>query len=131
MAVSFFVLCAVNQSLSATFEFTSSDGKGSVTFIAKTREERVIRDVRTELAKPFAKRSKHIIGPVTLGDEGYNKPWHWHFVRDKWSLTELSMELCDATPSYLESHLDEWLTQVGTFCPWNSRVSREIEMTFP
>jgi hypothetical protein len=35
------------------------------------------------------------------------------------------MELCDALPSYIESHLDEWLSEAGRACPWSSYLKAE------
>jgi hypothetical protein len=129
MSVTLVFLCAASQSLSATFEFVSGEGKNSEAFLAKTTDGEAIKQVRAELAKPLAERKKFILGPIDRGNEGYNKPWHWHFVRDKWKLAEMSMELCDGKPSYVETNLDEWLAKIGTFCPWTERVSREIEIS--
>ncbi len=37
-------------------------------------------------------------------------------------MAEVTIELCDGTPSYVEAHLDEWIEQVGRYCPWSARL---------
>jgi hypothetical protein len=94
-------------------------------FLLRTSNPEVIARARAELAKPFAERTLFPSGALVRGS-GYNAPWSWHLAEDRWNLVEMSMEVCDAWPGYIEEHLDEWLGQVGSFCPWSSRVEREI-----
>lgn len=37
-------------------------------------------------------------------------------------MAEVTIELCDGTPSYLEARLDDWIAAVGYFCPWSARL---------
>jgi len=37
-------------------------------------------------------------------------------------MAEVSIELCDGTPSFVEENLDYWLDTVHTYCPWSSKV---------
>ena len=37
-------------------------------------------------------------------------------------MAEVTIELCDGTPSIIENNLDEWLDVVGQFCPWDARL---------
>jgi len=97
------------------------------TFYAETDDPRLIAKVREELKKPLSQRTLHIHGLIARDANGVNDPWHWHYVNGNWGLTEMSMELCDGWPSYVETHLDDWLKKVGSFCPWDSRVVRELE----
>jgi hypothetical protein len=124
------VLCvaagtACSQPREAVFEFASTADVKAPTFMAKATDEKTIAAVRAELAKLPSDRSMHIAGPLERGDGGVNAPWSWHFTPDKWSLAEKSMELCDGTPQYVEEHLDAWLKDVGTYCPWKYRASSE------
>lgn len=105
------------------FEF-AHESRGE-TFFAQTSNPAVIAAVRNELSKPPNQRTLHINGALARGSAQINEPWSWHFVSDQWSLAELSIELCDSWPSYVEEHLDEWLADVGSFCPWGSRVVGE------
>jgi hypothetical protein len=116
---------------------TEREGAGVATFqilhpthderyLLRTSDPAVIARARAELAKPFAERTLHPNGALLRGDGGYNAPWSWHLADDGWNLVEMSMEVCDAWPGYIEEHLDDWLSQVGSFCPWSSRVEREV-----
>jgi hypothetical protein len=55
------------------------------------------------------------------GDGGYNAPWSWHFAPEETRMIEVSIEVCDGLPSYVEAHLDEF----PTYCPWGARVMAE------
>lgn len=61
-------------------------------------------------------------GRVRRGQVPYNLPWSWHIDPDDVAMAEATIELCDATPSYIEAHLDEWLNTVVRFCPWSARL---------
>ncbi len=70
-------------------------------------------------------RIGHINGELRRGDGGFNKPWSWHLDPDTIEVVEVSIELCDGTPSFVESELDYWLNVVKRFCPWGTRVVAE------
>ncbi len=103
-----------------------SDRSGSEDFIAKTADPAVIDKVLAELQIPVDQRLLHIHGAIDRGNDGYNLSWSWHFIPGQWDLTEMSIEVCDAEPSYVEAHLDEWLSMQNAFCPWDSYVKEEI-----
>ncbi len=109
-----------------SFEFAHGSEPGAATFVAVTANPAVIRAVRAELDKPLAQRTLHINGPIARGDGGHNAPWSWQFTKGKWVLTDFSMEECNGRPADVEQNLDEWLDGVGRYCPWASRVSREL-----
>ena len=52
----------------------------------------------------------------------HNAPWHWHLDPRDIAMAELSIELCDARPSYVEANRDEWIAQVGRYCPWAAQL---------
>jgi hypothetical protein len=107
------------------FEFEHPDGdRGRATLVAVTDDPAVIATARAELAKPPAQRTLHINGPIARGDGNHNRGWRWHFKPNEWTLAGISIELCDGRPSYVDEHLDEWLRDVGRFCPWSSRIAR-------
>jgi hypothetical protein len=58
------------------------------------------------------------IGPLRPGDGGFNAPWSWHFDPAEVRFTEVAIELCDGTPSYVETHLADY----PSYCPWSARV---------
>lgn len=108
-----------------TFEFLHVTDSATLTFRATTSDSAVIARVRAELEKPIEERHLHINGPIDAGT-GDNAPWSWHFEPDAWDLAEVSIEICDGTPTYVEENLEQWLDEVGQYCPWGSRVSREL-----
>ena len=96
-------------------------------FVVRTNDEQVLHVADSLLGLPTASRNMLVIGPIDRGDEGYNKPWNWHFKTSQWTFAEAAIELCDGMPSYVHAHLDEWLQAVGSYCPWSSRLERELK----
>ncbi len=111
------------------FEF-EHDGTGT-TFYAWTSDTAVISDVEAQLALPKAQRSMHINGAIDRIPQGcmLNKEWNWFFVPDQWVMAEVSIELCDGNPNFVEENIDEYI-RIGGYCPWGSYVLREIDNPF-
>ena len=61
-------------------------------------------------------------GRVIKGQVSYNKPWTWHIDSQDIAMAEVTIELCDGIPSYVEAHLDDWIASVGYFCPWSAEL---------
>jgi len=40
-----------------------------------------------------------IVGELRRGDGGFNKPWSWHLDPETIEIAEITIELCDGTPS--------------------------------
>lgn len=55
------------------------------------------------------------------GLAAYNKPWSWHIDPVDVAMAETTTEVCDAEPSYVEEHLQEFL-HVGRYCPWAAKL---------
>ena len=106
--------------------FLIGDLEGKEDFVAVTSDSAVIAVVNSQLAKPVAERKMHINGKIERGNGGHNLAWSWHFTPNQWSLAEMSMELCDGWPGFVEENLDYWIDTVGRFCPWSSYVKSEI-----
>jgi hypothetical protein len=66
-----------------------------------------------------------VTGSLEAGDGGFNDPWSWHLVPETVEFVEHTIELCDGLPSFVEEELDEWLNNVGTYCPWLSEIVAE------
>lgn len=62
---------------------------------------------------------------VNSGDGGFNSPWSWHLDPARVILGEIFIEVCDGRPSYVETHLAEWLGQ--RYCPWGAKVNAVYE----
>lgn len=110
------------------YEFAMRNMPASETVWAATEKAAVIAEVEKDLKAPVAER-RFIAGKLAAGNGGINGKWSWHFAPADWTLAEASIEVCDARPSYVEANRDEWLSNVKTFCPWSSYVSRECAPT--
>ena len=66
------------------------------------------------------KNQKFPIGRIAGGDGGFNRPWDWHFVPETVHMVDVAIEVCDGTPSYVNSHPNDFLA-VG-YCPWTAKV---------
>jgi hypothetical protein len=63
--------------------------------------------------------TRWVVGRLRRGDGGFNAPWSWHFDPDDpadISFAEVTIEECQATPGYVEEHLDAWLRRETPSC---------------
>ena len=65
------------------------------------------------------------IGPLRSGNGGFNTPWSWHMDPAEVRLTEVSVEVCDAMPSFVEENLNNFLRPEVGYCPWSARIVGE------
>lgn len=68
------------------------------------------------------KNNFHVTGILATGDGGFNSPWSWHLDPSSVRMAEVSIELCDGIPSFVEENLAYWLNTVHNYCPWGSKV---------
>lgn len=66
------------------------------------------------------KNNRFPLGKIDTGNGGFNGIWGWHFLPDTVRMVEVSIEVCDGTPSYVNTHLADYLA-VG-YCPWAAKV---------
>jgi hypothetical protein len=57
-------------------------------------------------------------GIVVRDDPGPNAPWSWHIDPATLHFADMTIEVCDGLPSYVE---DEIVTS-DQFCPWSAKV---------
>lgn len=114
------------------FEFALHGAGPDEHFRAATSDSATLAMIDQQLALPESERALHINGLIDSGSGGHNTTaggvfhWSWHLTPNQWQLVEVSIELCDGTPSMVEADLDYWLHTVGAFCPWGSYVSHEV-----
>ena|SRR3978361_49363 len=71
----------------------------------------------------------HVMGRIVKRKKPHNPDWSYHLDPATIDFFAMAIEVCDANMSYVEDHLDE---ACGAFlpgciwCPWSSRVVREI-----
>src|SRR6185503_15686207 len=91
---------------------------GAEQFVLRSTNPDTIAQLRDVLA---GRRTGFPIGPLRAGDGGFNSPWTWHFDEDKVEVAEVAIEVCDGTPSFVETHLSSF----PTYCPWSARIVSE------
>jgi len=57
-------------------------------------------------------------GVVVRDDPGPNAPWSWHIDPATLEFADMTVEVCDGLPSYVQ---DEIVTS-DRFCPWSAKV---------
>ncbi|AUX42418.1 calmodulin [Sorangium cellulosum] len=71
----------------------------------------------------------HVMGRIVKRPVSYNPGWSFHLDPATISFFAVAIEVCDASVSYVEDHLDE---ACGAFlpgchwCPWSSKLTREV-----
>ena len=88
------------------------------TFVMRVRDPETIRLAREHLQ---GRNQRFPVGPLRGGHGGFNAPWSWHFDPAEVRLAEAAIEVCDGTPSYVESHLADF----PSYCPWAARIVAE------
>ena len=58
------------------------------------------------------------LGRVVRDDPGVNAPWSWHIDPATLEFADVTIEVCDGLPSYVE---DETVTSAD-YCPWSAEV---------
>jgi Sporulation and spore germination len=63
-------------------------------------------------------------GPLLRGSgtANYNLPWSWHLDPALTRMAEVTVEVCDAAPSFVEANLDYFVDSVGRYCPWSAEL---------
>jgi hypothetical protein len=122
IASAFFLSASVHAD--QCFQFAEKKMGPEQNFAAVTTNDAIAAAARAQLLVPIEQR-KMIIGKIARGNGDRNGKWSWHFIPGDWSFAEMAIEVCDATPSYIEENLDAWLKSPVTFCPWASYVTGE------
>jgi len=105
---------ALSGGIKATFDVV---GESYSIFITnKTTIEEVLSLQRGE------SRATIPSGRLVRGSIDYNAPWSWHIDPEDIHMAEMTIELCDGTPSQVEADLDYWMNTVQRFCPWGAKL---------
>jgi hypothetical protein len=97
-----------------TLGFKGSDQ----TFVILARKQQAIRALRADLAKPVPER--RIVSGIVRAKRPFNRPWSYTMGPQSIVLGQAFIEVCDASPTYVENHRADWLGQ--RWCPWSSYV---------
>lgn len=100
-----------------TLGFEGSDAS----FVIYPTKERPIRQLRADLEEPEGER--RIVSGIVERGRNYNPAWSYSMGHASIILGEVFVEVCDASPSYVENHRNQWMGE--RWCPWSSHVERE------
>lgn len=62
------------------------------------------------------------------GAGDHNAPWSWHLDPEDISMADITIEVCDARPSYVEENVDEFVDNVLRYCPWSAVLVDVVEV---
>ncbi|MFG2354945.1 calmodulin-binding protein [Streptomyces sp. NPDC048521] len=109
----------------AYFEFTDITRE---TAIVRLDDPAKIQHARALLSGATHERP-HLVGRIVKRTAPYNPRWSYHYNPETVDFFDYAIEVCDATLPYVEDHLDEaggaFLPGL-VFCPWTSRLTREV-----
>jgi hypothetical protein len=74
-------------------------------------------------ARALTGTHKIVAGRVVAGDGGFNSPWSWHLDPNTVQFPDVTMEVCDACPGYVEANLGTWAGAM--YCPWSAEILGE------
>jgi hypothetical protein len=57
------------------------------------------------------------------GAGNHNAPWSWHLDPEDIEMADVTIELCDGAPSYVEDNLAEFTGTVLRYCPWSAQLT--------
>src|SRR5581483_8508664 len=61
------------------------------------------------------------------GQANYNAPYSWHLDPQDIEMADMTTEVCDAEPSYVEQNVDEFVNVVGRYCPWTAQLIELVD----
>jgi len=56
------------------------------------------------------------------GQGSHNEPYSWHMDPENIEMVDLTIELCDGSPDYIEENLEDWMATVERYCPWGAEL---------
>ncbi|KAN0014411.1 hypothetical protein ACTFIU_000729 [Dictyostelium citrinum] len=118
---------AIAQCEEAYFAFKTYHDKE---FIFKLTDDQKIKTARDILSGKETE-TVHVMGRIIKKRQDYNPNYDFHLDPNAVSFFSFAIEVCDASLSYVNDHLDE---VCGAFlpgcyyCPWASKLTKEIKM---
>ena len=101
--------------------FTLGFDESDDTFVIWVRERKPIAQLRNDLDK--AEGDRRIVSGIVSRETPYNRQWSYSMGPGSIVLGDVFIEVCDASPSYVENHRRAWMGD--RWCPWSSYVSSE------
>ena len=120
----FITLLIISIIIVAVYYYASYTAPRGKYFLVDVNDERFIiyvtdaETIRLAIENMEGKNNMFPMEELERGDGGFNKPWNWHLKPDTVRMVEVSIELCDGTPSLVENELEYWLGTIKSYCPW-------------
>jgi hypothetical protein len=56
------------------------------------------------------------------GAANHNRPYGWHLDPEDIQMAEVTIEVCDGRPSFVQANIAEFVDNVRRYCPWNASL---------
>ncbi len=113
--------CSLAGGVLATFEVAGETFK---TWVTNPQTVQQLFDLRDGKSNAHIPNGRILAG---AGQGGHNAPWSWHLDPVDIQMEEAAIEVCDATPSYVEANRDYFIENVGWYCPWSARLIQLVD----
>lgn len=100
----------------ATFEVT---GERFQVWVTNQEAIQQILDLQAGKSPATIPNGRILRGP---GQGDHNAPWGWHLDSEDIHMAEMTIELCDGAPSFVESEVDYFVDTVQRYCPWSAQL---------
>ncbi|MBM4429385.1 MAG: hypothetical protein FJ026_03430 [Chloroflexi bacterium] len=100
----------------ATFEIT---GERFQVWVTNPETIQQVLDLRAGKSQANIPNGRILRGP---GQGGHNAPWSWHLDPEDVHMAEMTIELCDGAPWFVESEVDYFVDTVLRYCPWSAQL---------
>ncbi|MDQ3940308.1 MAG: hypothetical protein M3238_03040 [Actinomycetota bacterium] len=95
------------------------EGRPNVSFVVFVATQDEVDRMNEEAA---AEDKTLIVSGLVRKGQRYNPDWSYVMGSRSIVLGEVFIEVCDASPGYVERHRDQWMGE--RWCPWSSYVAR-------
>ena len=106
----------------ATFSF--ADGKTVRAFVSDPQTVAQLMEIAAGKKKDMIPNG--IIVDDRPGKSPYDPKWSWHFKPETIHMADVTIEVCDGTPSYIEENMDEWFQgqKEARYCSWSAHLEK-------
>jgi len=56
------------------------------------------------------------------GTGAHNAPYSWHLDPTDIDMADVTIELCDGSPSYVQANIAEYVDVIKRYCPWGATL---------
>jgi glucose/arabinose dehydrogenase len=113
--------CSLSGGVLATFDVAGERFKAWVTN-AQTVQQ--LFDLQAGKSSAHIPSGRIFAG---AGRGGHNMSWTWHLDPVDIQMADAAIEVCDATPSYVEANRDYFVGTVGQYCPWSAQLVELVD----